>query len=50
MTTLIFLLSCMGNLTTYFDVLKSEDFVSNYNLLPEAATLIYSVGFGVRTC
>jgi len=26
MTTLIYLLACIGNLTTYFDVLNSEDF------------------------
>ena len=47
MTTIVIMLSVIGNLKKYLSISSDVEFISNYELLPDAARLIYSVGFGV---
>ncbi len=47
MTTLVFILACIGNLTTYLETTDPKDFEPNYHLLGTAASMIYYIGFGV---
>jgi protein YIPF1/2 len=44
-TTLIIMLAIAGNLYRYFQL--GDDFTYNYNFVPVAATVIYSIGLGL---
>jgi hypothetical protein len=49
-TTLIIIVAIAGNLNRYFemrDTLGGEPFTYNFNFIPIAATIIYSIGFGL---
>jgi hypothetical protein len=52
-TTLIVILAIMGNLSRYIDTTMNqvgpptEKFKYNFNYVPVAATVIYSIGFGL---
>ncbi len=45
-TTLIIVLSIAGNFSRYLQS-GAENFTYNFNYIPIAATVIYSVGFGL---
>lgn len=45
-TTLIIMIAITGNLSRYFEM-GDEDFTYNYNFIPAAATVIYSLGLGL---
>jgi NADH:ubiquinone oxidoreductase subunit 5 (subunit L)/multisubunit Na+/H+ antiporter MnhA subunit len=49
-TTLVVVIAMMGNLARYIDLVIKEDsakFEENYEFVPVAATVIYSIGFGL---
>jgi hypothetical protein len=45
-TTLIIIIAISGNLSRYFE-LGSNDFTYNYNFIPIAATVLYSMALGL---
>ena len=45
LTTIIFLVSSTGNLSSYFKNWDSEDFIFNLTLIRYAVLIIYPVGF-----
>ena len=49
MTTIIFALAVIGNFREYLLTPNGAEFNSNYQMLSEAASLIYSIGLGVPT-
>ena len=46
---MIFILAVIGNFREYLLTPKGQEFKSNYEMLPMAASLIYRIGLGVPT-
>jgi len=47
MTTIVLALGIIGNFRDYLVTPANQKFYSNYEILSEAASLIYTIGFGI---